>query len=658
MAGDTQTQVGTRALCRHGSFAALCVLFSRCHEAARHSLTGRMSMSYIFKGSLRGLLCAQCAEPLAGVTLRRYRPLERANVITHAVASPKDTFAPLSDDEVRAKGPRLLAEVVLGDAGEFEVALDKGYQGGAFEVDIYCGTVPKGPPKPKATPQFTITTLQPQWRELEAQRVAAWEYQVPQRFWCAVRGQLGAWVICGRVALCKDKRPLAGVRVRAFDCDWLQHDALGEAVTDASGHFRIDYTAAAFKKTIFPGLALEWVSGPDLYFHLDTLAGSPLLREPPARGRQSDRDNVGPCFCVELCVDTDVQVPPDPEPLAVFDSLGNYHFQTQIDSALGGTGRTADERAFYSTVRLNGVLPRKLSGQPLEYRFESRLTDAAGNALGPWVAIDPADPAQCGEVLMGRVEHFAPTPADPSHVDTTLVYVTPNAAPPGALRAELVGGWVRVPQQADVYGAVGNFVPNGNMLGANTQRLAASPTISVAGVEAGQSSTALGAPLSQNRYAALRMRVRQVGAPTSEVSAGECVHFAIDNTRYDGVAKGGSWMPHVLLGQLAAVSVDALQLRTNGCAGVHDDLEVVFTCAHPNLGEVSLTLSGPGGPYGFTLPPRSPGEHFGRATNAFSFATLADCAYIIDLSAPLLLTNGDNAPTPVQDRVAFCKRRR
>ena len=613
-------------------------------------------MSYIFKGNLRGLLCAECAEPLAGVTIRLYRPIDRPEVITHAVASPKDTFSPVSPQEVLAKADRLLAELVIGESGDFEVALDKGYQGGAFEIDIYCGTVPKGPPRPKATPQFSITTLQPQWRQRERAYVAAWEYQIPQRFWCAVRGQLGAWVICGRVLHCETRRPLGGLRVRAFDCDWLQHDALGEATTDASGHFRIDYAADAFKKTIFPGLALEWTGGPDVYFHVDAGA-SPILREPPARGRQSDRDNVGPCFCVELCVSQEVPVPRDPEPLAVFDSLGHYHFPSEVAHAVGGSGLTSDDRAFYSTVRLNGVLPRKLDGVALEYRFEVRATDAAGNSAEAWTPIDPTDPARCAQLLIGRIERYAPTfPLDPNPVKSQLVYATPGAPPAGAVRADVVGGWVRVPQRFDVLGAEGNFVPNGNMLAVATERLVASPVISVAGVKAGQSTTALGAPLSQIRYLAVRMRVRQVGAPSSEINAGECTHFAVDNTRYDGVAKGGSWMPHVLSGQLAAVSVDALQLRSNGCAGVHDDLDVVFTCAHPRLGAVQLSMSGPGGPYAFTLPPRSAGEHFGAATNSFTFSALADCAYIIDLSAQLLLTTGDSVPDLVRDRIGFCKR--
>ena len=67
-------------------------------------------------------------------------------------------------------------------------------------------------------------------------------------------------------------------------------------------------------------------------------------------------------------------------------------------------------------------------------------------------------------------------------------------------------------------------------------------------------------------------------------------------------------------------------------------------------------MTGPGGPYGFTLPAAVPGERFGTAINGFVFADLADCAYIIELSATLLLTTGDGIPDPIGDQIGFCKK--
>jgi hypothetical protein len=610
---------------------------------------------YIFKGCVRGALCRECIEPLAGITLKFYRLASDRNVTALAVASAKDTFTPVDDAAIKARKSLFLAETVIDEKGIFAVEFPSAYEGEAFEVDLYCGTVPylKPGPRPPVPLQFTITTLQPMWRTVEKNLVAAWEYTVPYRYWCGIRGRFGAWTICGYVRLCSNQAPIGGVRVRAFDVDWLQDDALGFAVTDGSGHFRIDYSAADFKKTIFsPAINIEWTGGPDLYFKVETLSGTVLLAEPPSRGRAPDRENVGPCFCVDLCLE---KQPPTNDYPPVFDALGGYLYATDIRSAVPGSGLTvADNRAFYSTVRLNGALSKTLNSLPMEYRFEFRTTDSSGNPTGAWT---PITPAQFSATIIGKRELYAPAfLGDPNPIKTAYVLADPANLGGGPLNAAIVGGWIQVPQWSNVFGSEGFFVPNGNMINAITSSLVGSPGINVLGVKAGQSSTALGAPLAQNRHIALRMRVREIGIPASEVDAGTCFHVAIENTLYAGVAKGGSWAPFTVNDQLCVCSVDALQLRANGCAGVHTGLDVVFTTTHPNLGAVDITMTGPGGPYGFTLPAAVPGERFGTATNSFVFSTLTDCAYIIKLSAALLLTTGDSSPLPVTDEVAFCKK--
>jgi hypothetical protein len=443
--------------------------------------------------------------------------------------------------------------------------------------------------------------------------------------------------------------------VRAFDVDWLQDDALGAGITDASGHFRIDYSTADFKKTIFsPVIDVEWTGGPDLYFRVETLSGTPLLVEPPLRGRASDRENAGPCFCVDLCLE---KQPPTNEPLPVFDALGGYLYASDIHSAVPGSGLTVgDARAFYGTVRLNGVLPKGLNGQPMEYRFEWRSVDPSGNPVGAWGAVGAG---QFANTCLGKLERYAPAfVGDPNPIKTAKVHADPANPGGGALNAAIVAGWIQVPQASNVFGPDGFFNPNGNMLAIITGALQASPGIDVTGVQAGVSSTSLGAPLAANRHVALRMRVRQIGIPGSEIDAGICFHAAFENTLYDGVAKGGAWAPSKANDQLAVVSVDALQLRSNGCAGVTTGLDVVLTATHANLGAVSLVMTGPGGPYGFTLPAAVPGERFGAAvpSGGWSIGALPDCAYIITLGAQLLLTTGDDIPDTVWDQIAFCKK--
>jgi hypothetical protein len=615
-------------------------------------------MAYLFKGALKGALCRDCIEPLAGLTLKAYRIAPGRDATPLAVANAKDTFTPVDTAAQAAKASLLLAEATVDEGGSFTIDFSKApkYGGEAFELDLYCGTVPhlKPGPKPPTPLQFTITTLQPMWRELGNDRVAAWDYTIPFRYWCGVRGRFGAWTICGRVVHCQTGAPIGGVRVRAFDVDWLQDDALGDGITDGSGHFRIDYSAADFKTTIFsPSINIEWTGGPDLYFRVETLSGTPLLAEPSSRGRAPDRENAGPCTCVELCLE---KQPQTNEPLPVFDALGGYLFASAIDSVVPGSGLTVgDHRAFYATVRLNGVLPKLLNGQPMEYRFERRSTDASGNPTSAWA---PIGAGQWAATYLGKLERYAPAfPGDPNPIKTSYVYADPANPGGGPVNAAIVGGWIRVPQFSNVFGPEGFFDPNGNMLNVITGALSASPGVAVNGVLAGVSSTSLGASLAVNRHVSLRMRVREVGNPGSEADAGTCFHVAIENTAYDGVAKGGSWAPSTANDQPAVVSVDALQLRANGCAGVTIGLDVLLTTAHPNLGDVSLVMTGPGGPYAFTLPAAVAGERFGTAVaSGWNIAALPDCAYIITLGAELLLTTGDSIPNNVWDQIGFCKK--
>lgn len=264
-------------------------------------------MIYIFKGRLCGYICVDCPEPFSNLKVRLYRSSDRA-MTARAVAKPKDTFAILSDDQVKEKASSLIAETETDAEGNFTFTLDEKqrYEGGAFEVDVYCETVPrrKRTSKPPTPLQFSITTLQPEWRRTENGAIAAWDYCLPFRYWCLVRGRFGAWTICGRLTTCgRDPLPVPGATVSAFDADWLQDDPLGSAVTDADGRFRIDYARESFEKTLFsPLINFEWVGGPDVYFTAE-LAGDQLLDENQWTGRTPGRENIGPCFCVDLCTE-------------------------------------------------------------------------------------------------------------------------------------------------------------------------------------------------------------------------------------------------------------------------------------------------------------------------------------------------------------------
>ena len=611
-------------------------------------------MAYIFKGTILGGLCRDCIEPLAGLKLKFYRLASDRNVTALAVAAPKDTFSLLDDAAVEARRSLLLGEAEIDERGNFSFEFAKSYDGGPFEVDLHCGTVPrlKPGPRPPHPLQFTITTLQPSWRTVEKDLVAAWEYTVPYRYWCHIRGRFGAWTICGHVLHCETKAPIGGVKVRAFDVDWLQQDALGEDVTDGSGHFRIDYSVADFQKTIFsPSINIELTGGPDLYFRIETLSGTVLLAEPPSRGRLADRENVGPCFCVDLCLE---KQPPIPEYLPVFDALGGYLYASDIHSTVPGSGLTnGDNRAFYSTVRLNGLLPKTLNGQPMEYQFEFRPTDASGNPAGPWTVISPA---QFASTALGKLERYAPAfPGDPNPIKTAWVYADPAVPGGGPVNAVIAG-------RLDPRAAGQQRVRAGRLL--LTQRQHAERDHGQPGGLTGhqraggprrpEQHRARGAARPKPAYRpAHARRGRRSGKP------GRRRHLRPRRHREHGLQRRGQGRLvgaldgqrptlRLLGGRAPAAGRRLCRHHQRARRAVHRD---------PSQSRVGVArMAGPGGPYGFTLPPPVPGERFGTATNGFVIGSLADCAYIITLSVSLQLTTGDSIPNPIHDQIGFCKK--
>ena len=635
---------------------------SPAHVAGKETIK---KMAYIFKGRLCGYICDECFEPLSRAKVLLYRIAQGRDVTSLAVAAPKDTFAILTDEQVAEKKKLLIAEADVDEQGNFSFELDeKKYKGEPFEVDVFCATVPPHQPtrhEPRPV-QFTVTTLQPFWRETESGHLFGWEYCLPARLWCLIRGRFGVWAVCGRVTVCDNGRdtriPVPNVRVRAFDADWLQDDALGSDVTDAGGHFHIYYTPQQFRVTPFsPLFNFEWVSGPDIYFRVETLLGTALLTEPRSTGRTPQRENRGPCTCVRLCIDKD-NVPPTTttETLSVFNRIGAYHFLTEIDSGATGDGLTnADDRAFHSTLRLNGILAKTKNGNPLEYAFEVAAYDPATNALGAYTQIPLA---QVAETTIGTWEHFIGDPLNPVE---TKDYVLNGVAGPNTLVPQVTpDGWVRVPQESNVFAPQGNFVPGAGsdpgFIKLKSETLRAFGVIDESAVQADETAGPPNAVLGRVFYYSLRMKVREAGVSGSEQFAGTCERLAVMNTLYNNVSKNGSWIPHTVNGQLGVASLDILELAGAGCTEITNSLTVKYTAAHPNLGGFSIGMEGPGGPYTFTPSGGGTAENrFGTATNDFNIADLPDCAYIVELGVQVLLTNGDDVPGNLIDRIAFCK---
>jgi hypothetical protein len=254
---------------------------------------------------------------------------------------------------------------------------------------------------------------------------------------------------------------------------------------------------------------------------------------------------------------------------------------------------------------------------------------------------------------IGTMEYFTwPGPAQTKRVvllgvnGPDEIAVTPDA-----------DGWIAVPQDNNLL--TGLFVPNNNLLGLASAALSAQ-THNFASIDAGHTSVPAG--LATDQLVTLRMVIRQVAQPPSAaVQAGICDRLALANTTYNQVEKNGSWVPGRYDGYLGALSIDVSELIGHGCAKITNALTVLYTAAHPNLGSVSLTVTGPGGPYHYAMPAATP-DYFGTVTalldganHPVAIASLPPCGYNLSASAVLLLTTGDSIPLPENDFLVFTK---
>ena len=546
-----------------------------------------MIMAYILRGKLCGLICAECPEPLSDVVVRLYRARDTQNVTALAVASAKETFAILTDEDIEAKAPFLLAETRADADGVYCFVIDDTqYRGEAVEVDILCQTVPHLKPGPKDPPalQFSITVIQPRWRQSNNDFLAIWDYCVPHRFWCLVRARFGAWTICGRLRTCAAPyAPIAGATVRAFDADWLQDDALGDAVTDASGRFRIDYLASDFTLTPFsPWLNVELAGGPDVYFTAE-LGGVSILSEPQSAGRQPGRENVGHCFCVELCsrevLPPEVEAVPHWQQVEVFDihpfpSAGGF-------SPQGYAGGPTQSYVFAGGVTLKGNCPLRNNAIPanaLEYRFLVGEWSWPGGADDP-AALPPVAPASLAPLtqILGTHVGYVFYTNGLGLGDSAQVIVDASDLQPG--------GWIRVDNKAVtvdmrdgstsvVNVGTGNFLRTFDLLVVNTNALTSLHPPKLPGglpiLDAGRSL--LPAESEPVRRYRLGFEVRD--AVTLAPVAGD----GLDSIVFDNSP--------------VIVALDLEELRSNACNPIAGGVvHILYTIDHPHLRFFNLTIS-------------------------------------------------------------------
>ena len=612
-------------------------------------------MTYIFKGRLCGYICEDCSEPLSRVKVRLYRTRSEQNVTALAVASPKDTFAVLADKDAAEKKRSLLGEFETNDAGEFvaELGEKQKYNGEAFEVDVYCETVPgrkatEEPPKPL---QFSVTVVQPEWRRRDNALVAAWDYCISARYWCFIRAKFDAWVICGRVVVCDTKAPVPQVKVSALDRDWLQDDPLGTAVTDASGKFRIDYHAGDFKKDIF-GFNIELFGGPDIYFKVESLSGSTLLAEPPSTGRNAGRENRGPCFCVELCLKEAPVVTH-----AWFTRVGDFAIYSDIDylgsgltqhaapfgfpGAHGGPGY-----GFFGAMKLVGDCPVTYPGGGGAMRYRFLYDDGTGptpirtaNIVAVVVGDRPImwDITGSGPVLTSQPIYVAPSGATPPGPTPPPSPLPPAGTPWGPIPPVVLvpdaDGWVTI----DPAATNGGF--SGPLLRFNSATVVAGGT--APGNDRADAGNAVASPKNGTTLAII-FQAEPVGGstPSAPTLTNQLDKIYINNW---------SDVNAINLAQFTGAG-------NTPCTGLTTAIDVLYTADHELLAEYGIGIS-----TAATIPPPLPAWPSGTGPRGAHGSFHVDihlwpaCSYLLALNTRRMLTDGEIDDSGHDTWLTFCK---
>ncbi len=629
-------------------------------------------MKYTLKGNLRSVVCDDHIFPLPNTKVRLYKFAgKQTEVSVLTAAQPKETFQFIDEKAIKSRQKYLLAEAKTDGDGNYVFAFDGNktkYNGELVEVVLHYDEIPdygqgdqKAPRKFKPF-QARLNVLQPGWKETNDGLVAKWDYRLSRRLWCLILEWLDIWVICGTVLRCESKTPVAGIEVIAMDDDIITDDELGKATTDSNGRFCIFYRSRDFKKTFLsPIINVEtplfpWGNGPDIYFKF-AFGGTIFFEESPSRARQADRENVGNCFCVKLCLKDQPDEGDGKNPPAQFFAIGQirrYNSITNINPADGKTIGKPDASwnglAFYHNIALIGALTEKLNGNPMEYKFQYTELSSPGDPL-------PAAPGAWSDVKSGEIANtvigYGWKVIPPFSFEYRDIAIN---AVGSQISVSFNGNWIVVPQSGSLPSGMNLALNNnGPLIKLKTGDISGG-TVDMSGLIPGNSTTTI-VPLQKNRYFALRMMKREAGNAASEVVAGVSRPLAFFNTIYKNVPQRGSWIPGIS-NEFGVASIDLDELATSGgCSTITNTLKAKYTAANPNLGVVSLKMNGPGGPHSFgpvVFP--TPGEEaHGASAYTGNVAVLPKCSYEVILSAELKLTDGEDQHKNIWDRVLFCK---
>jgi hypothetical protein len=617
-------------------------------------------MNYYFKGNLRGFYCGDCFAYLSNVKVKIYAVDKATNVTAHAVAKEKETFHQRNYDEIKVISNRLIAEAMTDEIGNFSIEIpDRNYDGGAFDIDFECGTVPihmKIPPKPKGPFQFHITTFQPRWRQVEKGLFALYEYGIASQYFCRLLSLFDIWVVCGTVKDCETKKPVVGVQVFAYDVDWLQDDELGNGITDVDGKFTIVYPGDKFRQTLLsPWLNIEWPAGPDYYFKIvEPVSNIVLLKEDRSVGHRSDRENRGNCFCVNLCIDSK-NIPTGNYFPALFERVGGYDIFTDFTAT--GFTNNSENNAFTGTIPLLGQLPSGTNSNSMEYRFRI-INVSTSYELTP-AQVKAAIPAfKIGEL----VKQIAVFPFI-THSDVII-----NPLLISDIDAD---GWIKVPRQNDFsVGGIGIFSPNSGVLAqVNTAAIALDASNSIFAkddfdITIPSPALKAGSAIPPSKKAGLH--TFKIIFETKLVSSmalsatNELPKIVLCNLSYKQ-RRHPSWgyTGDVTLPAVAMLEINETTAVDAGCGTIIDTVTANYSCCHPHMDTLSIYIEGnvPVPPPVTSITQNVSGIDDAHGMQPFTTTGYPKCAYIVWLRLSLRLTSGYGriSNSNLEDHIAFCK---
>lgn len=241
----------------------------------------------VLRGKLCAALCDDCTEPLAHVQILAF------------TAEPTTAWD-LGDEgrimegaELAARSASLLGRATTDGSGGFALELGAAYGGGPLTLELWCSTVPGRPSTQLAELcGVRLAVITPAWRRVPSGLVAPWEACVSSVVWGALREHFDARVLCGQVRGSTSAAPRGGVHVSALWQSDLRCSPIGDAITDASGRFRIDYAGSKQRDRA------RQIPDGKLVFRLTTAEGEPLAQASPRKPHALDLSR--PCSYANL----------------------------------------------------------------------------------------------------------------------------------------------------------------------------------------------------------------------------------------------------------------------------------------------------------------------------------------------------------------------